>query len=106
MKASFQEEVKQLVADLKVGYPQEDNQMGPLVADKQYDSVQCDIQTGMDEGATVLIGGNGKPEGLTQDYFAKPTVFKDVRNDMRIAQEEIFGPVTTIITYETLDEAI
>lgn len=106
MKESFHEEVKNIVANLKVGDPQKDNQMGPLVAEKQYDRVQGYIQKGIDEGATVLIGGTGKPDSVTRGYFVKPTVFTDVSNDMTIAQEEIFGPVTTIITYDSLDEAI
>src|SRR5699024_12804149 len=80
------------------------NKIGPLVAEKQWDRVQGYIQKGMDEGATVLVGGKGKPEGLEQGYFAKPTVFTDVDNDMTIAQGEIFGRVTTLITYDSLAE--
>ncbi|GAA0441012.1 aldehyde dehydrogenase family protein [Lentibacillus halophilus] len=106
MKASFEAEMKEQVAQLAVGDPQQDNQMGPLVAKKQQDRVQSYIQKGIDEDATLLIGGVGKPEGVNKGYFAKPTVFTDVRNDMAIAQDEIFGPVTTIITYDSLDEAI
>ncbi|GAB4074545.1 aldehyde dehydrogenase family protein [Barrientosiimonas marina] len=106
MKASFEAEMKEQVAQLAVGDPQQDNQIGPLVAKKQQDRVQSYIQKGIDEGATVLAGGTGNPEGVSKGYFAKPTVFTDVSNDMTIAQEEIFGPVTTIITYESLDDAI
>lgn len=106
LKPQFEEEVKAAVENLAVGDPKQDNKVGPLVAEKQWDRVQGYIQKGMDEGAKVLIGGTGKPDGLDKGYFAKPTVFTDVSNDMTIAQEEIFGPVTTIIPYDTLDEAI
>lgn len=106
MKAAFEEAMKKATEELKVGDPTADNQLGPLVAEKQWDTVQGYIQKGMDEGATVLTGGTGKPEGLKSGYFAKPTVFTDVDNDMTIAQEEIFGPVTTLITYDSLEEAI
>ncbi|MGO1988150.1 aldehyde dehydrogenase family protein, partial [Mammaliicoccus vitulinus] len=72
----------------------------------QFDTVQSYIQKGIDEGATLLHGGVGKPEGIEKGYFVKPTLFTDVTNDMTIAQEEIFGPVGTIITYKDIDEAI
>lgn len=106
MKKEFEEAMKQATEGLTVGDPTQENQIGPLVAEKQWDRVQGYIQKGMDEGATVLTGGTGKPEGLARGYFAKPTVFTDVHNDMTIAQEEIFGPVTTLITYDSLEEAI
>lgn len=106
MKAEFEAKVKELVAELAVGDPKQDNEVGPVVSKKQWDRIQGYIQKGVDEGATILTGGKGKPEGLNQGYFVKPTVFTDVRNDMTIAQDEIFGPVTTIITYDSLDEAI
>ena len=80
--------------------------LGPLVSEKQYNRVQGYIEKGIDEGATLIAGGTGKPDGLETGYFVKPTVFTNVQNSMVIAQEEIFGPVMSIITYETLDEAI
>lgn len=106
MKKEFETAMKEETDKLTVGDPVQDNKIGPLVAEKQWDRVQGYIQKGMDEGAIVLVGGKGKPEGLEQGYFAKPTVFTDVDNDMTIAQEEIFGPVTTLITYDSLEEAI
>ena len=81
-------------------------EMGPLVSEAQWDKVQRLIQSGIDEGATLVAGGTGRPEGLDKGYFAKPTVFADVSNDMTIAREEIFGPVLSIIPYDDLDEAI
>ena len=80
--------------------------IGPLVSQTQYETVQHYIQIGVDEGATLVAGGLGKPEGLEVGYFARPTVFADVRNDMRIAQEEIFGPVLVIIPFDTEEEAV
>jgi aldehyde dehydrogenase (NAD+) len=68
--------------------------------------VQGYIKKGIEEGATLVSGGHGKPEGLEKGYFVKPTVFTNVKNDMVIAQEEIFGPVMSILTYEDIDEAI
>jgi len=92
----------QTVADPK----QDGNHIGPLVSQIQYDRVQSLIQAGIDEGATVLVGGTGKPDGMNRGYFVKPTIFIDVTNDMRIAQEEIFGPVLTMIPFEGEDQAI
>jgi aldehyde dehydrogenase (NAD+) len=80
--------------------------VGPMVTQKQYQRVQSYIRKGIDEGAEVLVGGEGHPEGLEAGYYVRPTVFVNVKNDMTIAQEEIFGPVLCIITYETEDEAI
>jgi len=79
---------------------------GPIVHAAQYDKVQNLIQTGIDEGAKLLTGGPGRPENVERGYFVKPTVFSDVRNDMTIARDEIFGPVLSIIPYDTEDEAI
>jgi acyl-CoA reductase-like NAD-dependent aldehyde dehydrogenase len=79
--------------------------LGPLSSAAQVERVTGYIQTGIDEGARVVTGGPGKPEGLDQGYFVRPTVFSDVTNDMTIAQEEIFGPVLSIIAYEGDDEA-
>jgi len=80
--------------------------IGPLVSQAQFDKVQGMIQTGIDEGARLVAGGLGRPEGFNRGYFARPTVFADVSNDMTIAQEEIFGPVLSIIPFETEEEAI
>jgi len=80
--------------------------VGPLVSQKQYEQVQAYIRKGIEEGAEVLVGGEGHPKGLEAGYFAKPTVFINVRNDMTIAQEEIFGPVLSVIAYGSEDEAI
>jgi aldehyde dehydrogenase (NAD+) len=77
-----------------------------MVSQKQYERVQSYIRKGIEEGAEVLAGGEGHPEGLDAGYFVKPTVFANVRNDMTIAQEEIFGPVLCVITYDSEDEAI
>lgn len=84
-----------------VGDPaQEGDHIGPLFDQLQYDRVQRMIQIGLDEGARLLAGGTGKPEGLEKGWFVKPTVFADVTNDMRIAREEIFGPVLVIIPFD------
>lgn len=106
MKESFEEAVKAVISKTPVGNPREKSFVGPLVAQKQWDRVQSYIEKGIEEGATLIAGGTGKPEGLETGYYAKPTVFTDVKNDMTIAQEEIFGPVMSIITYDTVDEAI
>ena len=80
--------------------------LGPLSSQAQVDRVNSYIQKGIDEGAKLVTGGTGKPEGLEQGYYVKPTVFSEVRNDMTIAQEEIFGPVLSILPYESEDDAI
>lgn len=93
--------------DIPVGDPaQEGDHIGPLFDRIQFDRVQAMIHVGLDEGATLLTGGPGKPEGCETGWFVKPTIFADVRNDMRIAQEEIFGPVLVIIPFEDEAEAI
>ena len=79
--------------------------LGPLSSEAQVERVTGYIQKGLDEGAKLVVGGPGRPEGLEQGYFVQPTVFSEVRNDMTIAQEEIFGPVLSIIPYEGEDEA-
>jgi aldehyde dehydrogenase (NAD+) len=96
------------VADqLKVGDPRDEGvAMGPLVSDAQWQKVQGLIASGMDEGATLVAGGPGRPEGLEKGYYVKPTVFANVTNDMTIAREEIFGPVLSIIPYDDEEEAI
>jgi aldehyde dehydrogenase (NAD+) len=80
--------------------------IGPMVSQKQYERVQSYIRKGIEEGAEVLAGGEGHPEGLEAGYFVKPTVFVNVMNEMTIAQEEIFGPVLCVIAYDSEDEAI
>lgn len=84
----------------------EDTQIGPLVSQAQFDKVQALIQTGIDEGAKLEAGGLGRPAGMNQGYFVKPTVFSNVTNDMTIAREEIFGPVLSLIGYEDEDDAV
>ena len=91
----------------KVGDPAEEgNHIGPLVSQMQFDKVQALIQKGIDEGARLVAGGTGRPDGLNRGYFVKPTVFADVNNDMTIAREEIFGPVLAMIPFDTEEEAI
>jgi aldehyde dehydrogenase (NAD+) len=80
--------------------------VGPMVSQKQYERVQSFIRKGIEEGAEVLVGGEGHPEGFEAGYFVKPTVFVNVKNDMTIAREEIFGPVLCVIAYDSEDEAI
>lgn len=100
--------ILQTIRNIKVGDPAKDATVtvGPLVNLKQYERVQNYIRKGIEEGAELLVGGTGLPEGLSQGYFVKPTVFVNVKNDMTIAREEIFGPVLSVITYENEDEAI
>ncbi len=99
--------VKATVATLRVGDPRDPSTaIGPMVNQHQYERVQYFIGRGREEGATLVIGGEGRPEGLKKGYFVRPTVFAGVRNDMEIAREEIFGPVLSVITYEGEDEAV
>jgi aldehyde dehydrogenase (NAD+) len=81
-------------------------QVGPLVSQMQFDKVQALIQKGIDEGAKLETGGVGRPEGMNRGYFVKPTVFSHVTNDMTIAQEEIFGPVLSLIGYKDDEDAV
>src|ERR1700728_4077353 len=91
----------------KVGDPSsKDMHIGPLAGKAQFEKVQRLIQQGIDEGAKLIAGGLGRPEGIGKGYFAKPTVFADVSNDMTIAREEIFGPVLCIIPYKDEDDAV
>jgi len=92
---------------LKTGDPADpDVQIGPLVSQKQFDRVQGYIRLGQQEGARLLVGGEGRPEGLERGWFVRPTVFTDVANDMRIAREEIFGPVLCVIPYDDEAQAV
>jgi len=89
-----------------VGSPDGNAAMGPVVSETQWTKIQGLIQAGIDEGATLVSGGTGRPEGLETGYYVRPTVFADVTNDMTIAREEIFGPVLAMLAYETEDQAI
>ncbi len=98
---------KQTADSIHVGAPStEGPHIGPLASKAQFDKVQRMIQTGLDEGATLVAGGPGRPDGFTKGYFVKPTVFAGVRNDMTIAREEIFGPVLCLIPYEDERDAV
>ncbi|MDO9437159.1 aldehyde dehydrogenase family protein [Hydrogenophaga sp.] len=101
------EAAREAVASIRLGDPLDPaSTMGPLVSPAQVAKVQALIQSGVDEGATLVAGGPGRPDALSQGYYVRPTVFGDVTRDMRIANEEIFGPVLSIISYDTEDEAI
>ena len=105
------DEVKRAIQEgmrvFTVGDPADPNIMvGPMVSQKQYERVESYIRKGIEEGAEVLVGGEGRPKGLEAGYFVKPTVFVNVKNDMAIAQEEIFGPVLSVIAYDSEEEAI
>ena len=89
-----------------VGNPGDNVSLGPVVNQAQFERIQKLIQSGIDEGATLVTGGVGRPEGLEKGYYVKPTVFADVKPGMTIEREEIFGPVIVLISYESEDEAI
>ena len=94
-------------ARFRIGDPRDPaTTMGPAVSQAQYESVQRHIQSGLDQGARLVCGGLGRPEGMNRGYFLRPTVFADVRPDMTIATDEIFGPVLAVIPYQTEAEAI
>ncbi len=96
-----------VAAKVTVGDPSKPgNQLGPVVSKLQFDKIQKLIETGVAEGARVVAGGPGKPQGFETGYFVKPTIFADVNNQMTIAREEIFGPVLCILRFRTLEEAI
>jgi aldehyde dehydrogenase (NAD+) len=96
-----------VAAGVVVGDPKaEDTVMGPVVSEVQFNKIQGLIQAGIDEGAKLVCGGVGRPEGLESGYFIKPTVFSGVNNDMTIAREEIFGPVLAMLPYDSIEEAI
>lgn len=101
------ERVRTAVAGMRVGDPRDPaTSIGPLASRSQYERVQHFIRRGLEQGATLVVGGEGKPDGLSTGYFVKPTVFASVGNDMDIAREEIFGPVLSIISYDDEEEAI
>jgi aldehyde dehydrogenase (NAD+) len=91
---------------VKVGDPDDSTAIGPVASKAQFDKIQGLIQKGIDEGATVVAGGPGRPDGLDTGYYVRPTVFADVTNDMTIAREEIFGPVLCMLDYDDVDHAI
>lgn len=98
---------KRAAETTKVGDPAaEGTTIGPLASEAQFEKVQRLIKKGVDEGAQLVTGGPGRPDGISKGYFVKPTVFANVRNDMTIAREEIFGPVLCIIPYENEEDAI
>lgn len=91
---------------VKVGDPDDKTAIGPVASKAQFEKIQGLLQKGIDEGATVVVGGPGRPDGLDTGYYVKPTVFADVSNDMTIAREEIFGPVLCILGYDDLEQAL
>jgi aldehyde dehydrogenase (NAD+) len=98
---------KRVTANVIVGDPtSEKTAVGPVVSKLQFDRVEGYIEKGIAEGASLIAGGAGRPQGLTQGYYVKPTIFSNVRNDMTIAREEIFGPVMCILPYQNEEEAI
>ena len=98
---------KAAAANFKVGPPAaEGTVLGPVVSEVQYNKIQKLIQAGIDEGATLVTGGTGRPEGLNRGYYVQPTIFGNVTPGMTIAREEIFGPVLSILPYETEEEAV
>jgi aldehyde dehydrogenase (NAD+) len=99
--------VGEIFAGKKVGDPlTPGDHIGPVVNKAQFDKIQALIAKGIEEGATLVTGGLGRPEGLDKGYFVKPTVFANVTSEMAIAREEIFGPVLVLIPYKDLDEAV
>src|SRR5579863_674402 len=97
---------KQSAESTTVGDPNGNATIGPVVNKTQWEKIQRLIKAGIDEGATLVTGGVGRPEGLDKGYYVKPTVFANVTNDMTVAREEIFGPVVSILGYKSVDEAI
>ncbi|WP_322028403.1 aldehyde dehydrogenase family protein [Paraburkholderia sp. J76] len=105
--AQFEASVEQAVAQIHAGDPRDTRtSVGPMVSQKQWERVQRYIRIGIDEGARLIAGGAGRPEGMESGWFVRPTVFSGVTNDMTIAREEIFGPVLSIIAYRDTEHAI
>ncbi|ALS58602.1 aldehyde dehydrogenase family protein [Pandoraea norimbergensis] len=105
--AEFEARVREEVARTQAGNPRDpQTAIGPMVSRKQWERVQGYIRIGTDEGARLIAGGEGLPAGVDSGWFVQPTVFSDVSNDMRIAREEIFGPVLSIIAYRDTEDAI
>jgi len=109
-KSNYEESIERLIKfteEIEVGDPKKDGEhIGPVVSETQYNKIQTLIQKGIDEGAKLVAGGLGKPDGFEKGFFVKPTLFADVNNNMEIARTEIFGPVLSVIPFETEDEAI
>lgn len=97
---------REVASAVTVGDPQDKKAIGPVASRAQFDKIQALIQKGIDEGATLVVGGVGRPDGLDSGYYVKPTVFANVTNDMTIAREEIFGPVLCILGYDDIDQAV
>jgi aldehyde dehydrogenase (NAD+) len=106
LKDHFTELVRQAADSLSVGDPLTEVDLGPVASEAQWNIVQRYIKLGIDQGASLILGGPGKPDDASCGWFVRPTVFADVRNDMRIAREEIFGPVMCLMWYDTVDEAV
>jgi betaine-aldehyde dehydrogenase len=101
------EALSEMVGALAVGDPHDETtEVGPLVAERQQERVEKYIALGQEEGAKVVVGGNGRPSGLEKGWYVKPTVFSSVDNSMRIAREEIFGPVIAVIPYDDAEDAV
>jgi betaine-aldehyde dehydrogenase len=99
--------LSELVSGMSVGDPADPStDVGPLVAERQQERVEKYIALGQEEGAKVVVGGNGRPDGLDRGWYVRPTVFSGVSNDMRIAREEIFGPVLAVIPFDDVDDAV
>ena len=109
-RANYERVVEALVEKVRtmpVGDPMDPaTEIGPLVAQRQQERVEKYIALGQEEGARLVVGGNGMPDGLDRGWYVRPTVFADVDNAMRIAQEEIFGPVLCVIAYDDVDDAV
>ena len=101
------EKLKKYTENFEVGDPKKEGEhIGPVISENQFKKIQALIQKGIDEGAKLVAGGTGKPDGLDKGYFVKPTVFADVNNNMEVARTEIFGPVLSVIPFETEEDAI
>lgn len=101
------ERLKKYAENFEVGDPKKEGEhIGPVISETQYNKIQTLIQKGIDEGAKLVAGGVGKPDGLEKGYFVKPTVFVDVNNNMEVARTEIFGPVLSVMPFENEEEAI
>ena len=101
------ERLKKYAENFEVGDPKKEGEhIGPVISEIQYNKIQTLIQKGIDEGAKLVAGGVGKPDGLEKGYFVKPTVFADVNNNMEVARTEIFGPVLSVMPFENEEEAI
>lgn len=108
--AAAMEQAKAIAAETAaaqtVGTPASNARLGPVVSDVQWRKIQRLIEAGIEEGATLVAGGPGLPDGLSEGYYVRPTVFADVTNDMTVAREEIFGPVLTMLAYDDVEQAI